>query len=48
MAGADSKIDIKKMNNKIKKVNEKKGQKGELYQMSEGIATSMRDDLNSL
>ncbi|KAJ5003450.1 DnaJ-like protein [Colletotrichum sp. SAR 10_99] len=48
MNGADSKIDIKKMNNKIKKVNEKKGRKGDLYQMSEGIATSMRDDLNSL
>ncbi|KAK2777121.1 chaperone protein [Colletotrichum kahawae] len=48
MNGADSKTDIKKMNNKIKKVNEKKGRKGDLYQMSEGIATSMRDDLNSL
>lgn len=46
--GTNSKIDIKKMNGKIKKANENKGRRGELYQMSEGIATLMRDDLNSL
>ncbi|KAI8295978.1 DnaJ-like protein [Colletotrichum sp. SAR11_240] len=46
--GTNSKIDIKKMNGKIKKANENKGRRGELYQMSEGIATLMRVDLNSL
>ncbi|KAE9566614.1 hypothetical protein CGMCC3_g17225 [Colletotrichum fructicola] len=46
--GTNSKTDIKRMNGKIRKANENKGRRGELYQMSEGIATSMRDDLNSL